>query len=506
MEYLSTREKLTIMSAILASLLFATLNQTIISTALPRIASDLHGMEYFNWVLVIYLLTSCITAVLTGKLSDLYGRKPFLLIGLGIFLIGSFLCGTSKSMMQLVIYRGLQGFGAGMVTSSAFASVGDLFPPRERGRWQGLLSGTFGIANMLGPLLGGYIVDHLHWHWVFWCAIPIGLLAFALITWLFPYIPNNKVKSIDYLGALFLTLTIVPVLLAFSIAGRTVPWFSPQIFGLLIGSLISLFLFIFIEKRAENAILPLFLFQNKVFLIANIINFILIFGMFGPTLFTPFFVQGVLGKSATSSSYVMLPMPLGMVSASITTGQILSRTGRYKPLAIFGLSMVTCVIFSLTLIDAKTTLLSLAIRMFLLGLGLGTSFPIFTLSVQNAVEYRHLGVATSSVQLFRQLGGTIGISLGGSIFTLTLVKYLPVSEFDVNQSLTMNFSSFATNQQSMVQQALTHAITNVFITELIALALAVILAIFLKEIPLRKTNQNKSDWNTKSPSPIQHAK
>jgi predicted MFS family arabinose efflux permease len=275
---------------------------------------------------------------------------------------------------------------------------------------------------------------------------------------------------------------------------------------LLLISLISLTIFVYIEKRAENAILPLFLFQNKVFLIANMINFILIFGQFGAILFSPFFVQGVLGETATASSYVMLPMPIGIVTASITTGQILSRTGRYKPLAIFGLSLMTCVIFSLTLIDSQTSLISLAFRMFLLGMGLGTSFPVFTLSVQNAVEYRHLGVATSSVQLFRQLGGTIGISLGGSIFSLTLAKFLPASALAHHSALTIDLSSFAADQHAKIQQALTHAITNVFTAEVIALALAVILAVFLKEIPLRTTNRNKSDWKTDSSPPVQHAK
>lgn len=250
MEHLHLRQKITIMLAIMASLLFASLNQTIVGTALPVIVTELGGMEFFNWVFTIYMLTSSVTAILVGKLSDIYGRKVFILSGLGLFMIGTFLCGTSTTMTQLILYRGLQGFGGGLIMSTSFASVGDLFSPRERGKWQGLLAAVFGLSSVFGPTLGGYIVDHFDWHWVFWIFLPIGLIAFILILRLFPKTDVGEKKKIDYLGSLFLVLTIIPLLLAFTWAGNEYAWSSIQIVTLFSFSVLSLVAFLFTEKRA----------------------------------------------------------------------------------------------------------------------------------------------------------------------------------------------------------------------------------------------------------------
>src|SRR5690606_25392853 len=348
MEHLSKRKKITILIAIMVSLLFVSLNQTIVGTALPRIVADLGGMDLFNWVFTIFMLTSSVTAILVGKLSDLYGRKPFVLAGLTLFIAGSFLCGTADTILQLILYRGLQGFGGGMIMSTAFTSVGDLFPPRERGRWQGLMSASFGLAGVFGPTLGGYIVDHLEWHWVFCVFLPFGLVALVLIIRLCPSATDRRREKVDYVGSLFLTLTIVPMLLAFSWAGNRYDWLSFEILGLFGFTLIALAAFLWIEVRASSPVLPLDLFRNSIFTISNIVGLLTGMGMFGTIMYTPFFVQGVQGVSATSSGFIMMPMTLSMVIASTVSGQIISRTGRYKKLALFGLAVMAAGLFSMS--------------------------------------------------------------------------------------------------------------------------------------------------------------
>ncbi|SFX77126.1 drug resistance transporter, EmrB/QacA subfamily [Thermoactinomyces sp. DSM 45891] len=411
MEDLSRREKIFIMSAIACALLFASLNQTIVINALPTIVAQLHGAELFNWVFTIYMLTSSITAILVGKLSDLYGRKMFILVGIGFFLITSFLCGTATSIEQLIFYRGLQGIGGGMILSTSFAAVGDLFSPRERGRWQGFLSATFATSSILGPTIGGVIVDTWNWHYIFWVFLPIGFIAFLLISKLFPTIKSSGNKKIDYLGSILLIGTIAPFLLVFSLAGKDYPWLSPQIIGLSCLSILNLVLFIRTEKKAVNPILPLTLFRNKIFTLANSINLLLGMGLFSCITFTPFFLQGVQGKDATTSSVIMIPIQFGLVFASFFTGQILSRTGKYKKLSIFGLGLILVGILSMLGTATYTTSLQTMLQLSIIGLGLGITFPIFSVTIQNAIPYEHLGTGTSSVQLFRQLGGTVGVSV-----------------------------------------------------------------------------------------------
>lgn len=521
MEHLSLKQKTTIMAAIVASLLFAALNQTIVGNILPRIVAELKGMEYFNWVFTIYMLTSSIMAVLVGKLSDLYGRRPFLLTGIAIFVIGSFLCGTSTDIYQLIIYRGLQGVGGGMVMSTAFTAVGDLFSPRERGRWQGVMTGTFGLASILGPTLGGYIVDHADWHWCFWIFLPFGLIAFFLIWRLFPSTPRKEKEPIDYLGSLFLTCTMVPLLLAFSWAGNKYTWTSEIILGLVASSFIALMVFIQVERKSKNPVLSLKLFKNQVFTLSNLINFILGVGMFGAIMYTPFFIQGVMGTSATTSSFIMMPMTLGMVGASIVAGQMMSRTGKYKKLAIAGLALMAGGMFSMYFMDANVSTLNMVLHMAIIGIGLGISFPVFTLTVQNAVDYSHLGVATSSSQLFRQLGGTVGVSIMGTIMASTIRSKMEsltphgqeVSQVTQNSALVeLKNPQILMNQEQLNQirgelpppmadmfdqtllllkEALTVAINHIFLAGSLVLAAGIILTFFLKEIPLRTTNQQK---------------
>ncbi|MFC0237946.1 MDR family MFS transporter [Fictibacillus phosphorivorans] len=529
MEHLEMRRKVIIMLSIMSAMLFAALNQTIVGTSLPKIIADLGGIEYYSWVFTIFMLTSSITAILVGKLSDIYGRKPFILLGIGVFTAGSLLCGISGSILELILYRGVQGFGGGMIMSTAFTAVGDLFPPRERGRWQGIMSSVFGLASVFGPTLGGYIVDHFHWHWVFWIFLPFGLVAFAAIYFLFPSVQRKEKESIDYTGSLLLTLTMVPLLLSFTWAGNEYDWVSPEIIGLFTVTIVAFFLFVLTEKHVSSPVLPLDMFKNKVFTVSNIIGFFLGAGMFGSIMYMPFFIQGVMGTSATKSGFVMMPLTLAMVAGSTISGQIITKTGKYKKLAMLGLFIMVSGMTSMHFMDTQTTNTTAIMNMILVGSGLGIAFPIFTLTVQNAIEHKYLGVATSSVQLFRQLGGTIGVSIMGSVMNNSLadhfnkesqklvasspsvtpemgeqIKELANPQVLLNQEAVLEkFSALPPESLNVIKQvlgilreSLSHALNGVFLTGAIVIGTAFILTFFfLREIPLRTSNEEKNASN-----------
>ncbi|KZE69457.1 MFS transporter [Fictibacillus phosphorivorans] len=526
MEHLEMRRKVIIMLSIMAAMLFAALNQTIVGTSLPKIIADLGGIEYYSWVFTIFMLTSSITAILVGKLSDIYGRKPFILLGIGVFSVGSLLCGVSGSILELIAYRGIQGFGGGMIMSTAFTAVGDLFPPRERGKWQGIMSSVFGLASVFGPTLGGYIVDHFHWHWVFWIFLPFGLVAFLAIHFLFPSVQRKEKESIDYTGSLLLTLTMVPLLLSFTWAGNQYDWVSPEIIGLFAVTIVAFFLFIRTEKRVTSPVLPLDMFKNKVFTVSNIIGFFLGAGMFGSIMYMPFFIQGVMGTSATKSGFVMMPLTLAMVAGSTISGQIVTKTGKYKKLALLGLFIMVSGMTSMHFMDTETTNTTAILNMILVGSGLGIAFPIFTLTVQNAIEHKYLGVATSSVQLFRQLGGTIGVSIMGSVMNNSLtdhfnketqkliastpnispqmgeqIKELANPQVLLNQGAVLEkFSALPPESLAFIKQvleilrgSLSYALNGGFLTGAIVIGSAFLLTFFfLKEIPLRTSNEEKT--------------
>lgn len=522
MEHLDMRKKVTIMLAIMASMLFASLNQTIVGTSLPRIVTVLGGMEYFNWVFTIFMLASSVTAILVGKLSDIYGRKIFILTGLGIFMVGSFLCGTAGNMIQLIIYRGIQGFGGGMIMSTAFTAVGDLFSPRERGRWQGLMSSVFGLSSVLGPTLGGYIVDHFDWHWVFWIFLPVGLVAFFLILRLFPSAETGEKKRIDYFGSLFLTFTMIPMLLAFSWAGEDYAWTSFEILGLFAISIAALTVFILIEKRTENPVLPLDLFKNKIFTLSNIIGFLIGIGMFSSIMFMPFFIQGVMGTSASKSGFVMMFMTLSMVFTSTITGQVVTRTGKYKKLALTGALIMAIGMYLLSTMDTDTSNRMAAINLIVVGLGLGMAFPIFNLTIQNAVPHSNLGVATASIQLFRQMGGTVGVAVMGSVMSSRMESKLteglnnfpaghasgltdklkgldpqillsPEKLEDLRSQIPPEMSGLFDQIIHFLREAMSFALSGVFLSGMGVMLLAVILTLFLPEIPLRTSNRDPSE-------------
>lgn len=513
MEHLSYKRKITIMIAIMVSMFFASINQTIVGVAMPRIIAKLNGMDYYTWVMTIYLLTSTISTILVGKLSDIYGRKHFILGGIVIFMIGAFLSGTAQNIIHLIAYRGVQGVGAGIIMATAFTAVGDLFSPRERGRWAGIMSAVFGISSILGPGLGGYIVDHLDWHWVFWIFLPLGFIAFFMILFLFPQVERRESESIDYLGSLFLTLTIVPLMLAFSWAGTKYPWSSYPIFSLFTATIVSLTIFLYIETNVKSPVLPLSLFKNSVISISNIVGFMMFAGMFGALMYMPFFVQGVLGVSATYAGYVTMPMSISMFTMNAYAGNRMTRIGKYKNMALLGLFTM---LIGMLLMTIMNSIPMAVFSMVVFGAGLGLAMPVFMIAIQNAVDSKDLGVATASMQLFRNLGGTIGIAVMGTILSTSIRSRMAAGEINTsnidpamaenlaqfqNPQILLDPSKLASIQSSLpeslqtlfsqmidsLREALASSLSDVFLAGAMVLLIAFIVTFFLKEVPLRTT-------------------
>ncbi|MGG4034370.1 MDR family MFS transporter [Paenibacillus cisolokensis] len=521
MEQLSDKRKLTIMMAILVAMFFAAINQTIVSTAMPLIIAQLGGMDYYTWVITLYMLTSTVATILVGKLSDIYGRKPFILTGIVFFIAGAFLTGLSQDIFQLIAYRGIQGIGAGIIMATAFTAVGDLYSPRQRGKWTGVMTAVFGFSSVIGPTLGGYIVEHMSWKWVFWIFLPLGVVAFFMILALFPKVPRKQSQTIDYAGSFFLTVTIVPLLLAFSWAGTKYDWDSGQIIGLFAGAAVALLIFLFIETRAKTPVLPLSLFRNDIVTLSNVIGFLMNAGMMGALIYIPFFVQGVMGVSPSHSGFVTMPMSIAMVVTSAIGGQLITKTGKYKHFALIGVILM----FGGMLIMAFMNSIWVAVvSMIVFGFGLGFGMPVFSIATQNAVTPDKLGVVTASMQLFRNLGGTIGISVMGSIMASSIASNLAklASEgggsFDLSKldpaaaerfaqlqdpQMLLDHSAIAAMRAElpeqwiepfdrmigMLQDALSSSLSTVFLAGSSLLVVAFVLTLFLREIPLRTTNR-----------------
>lgn len=520
--HLSDKQKVTIMIAIMAAMFFSAINQTIIGVAMPRIIATLGGLDYYTWVITIYLLTTAVATILVGKLSDIYGRKPFLLAGIGLFMVGAFLSGLSTTIFQLIIYRGITGLGAGMIMSCAFTAVGDLYLPRERAKWTGLMSGIFGISSVLGPLMGGYIVDHLDWHWVFWVFLPLGFAAFIMIAKLFPKVPRREGESIDYVGSFFLTATIVALLMAFSFAGEGAgkfAWSSWQIIGLFGLTAVSLIAFILTEQRVKSPVLPLSLFKNDIVTVSNLAGFLLGMGMMGVMIYAPFFIQGVKGISPSGSGFIMMPMSIFMVFATTFAGGYMTKAGKYKGLALFGLATTGVGVFLMSTISIDTPIYLLIAYLCVVGLGLGASMPVFSLTVQNAVSLSQLGVASASSQLFRSLGNTMGIGILGAVMSSRMASRLsdlfagggamadasqlppeqaqqlgqlmnPEVLMDqprletIQNGLPTELQSIAADLIATMKDVFSDALTTTFFVGAGIMVLAVIVALFLRAIPL----------------------
>jgi EmrB/QacA subfamily drug resistance transporter len=429
------RQLLLIMGGVMLGLLLAALDQTIVGPAMFKIIKDLKGLEHYAWVTTAYLLTSTVSVPVFGKLGDLYGRKWFFVGGMVIFMIGSALSGLSSGtdafnlagftvpglttgMAELIFFRAFQGIGGGLMFASAFTIVGDLVPPAERGRWQGLFGAVWGLASVVGPTVGGYITDNIGWQWVFYVNIPVGFLAIAVVVGTLPNIVQARGgrRSIDWLGALAIVAGTTPILLALSLGGSTdFPWDSPQTIGLFVAGAVLIAAFIFIEFRAKEPLIPMDLFRNRVFTFSIITVFLVGVGMFGAIINIPLFIQGVQGDSATSSGNAITPMMLANVAVAAISGQILSRTGRYRWLAIFGGVALTAGMFLLSTMGIDTPRWQTIVFMIVMGLGMGVALPLYTLVVQNAFPPQRLGVVTSATTFFRSIGSTVGVAVLGTI-------------------------------------------------------------------------------------------
>ena len=423
----SARQRRLIFGALLLVLFVASLDQTIVSTALPTIVGDLGGLEHLSWVVTSYLLASTVVGPLYGKLGDLYGRKRVLQFALVLFLVGSALCGLAQSMPQLIAFRAVQGLGGGGLLVVAMAVVGDLVAPRDRGRYQGLFGGVFGVAVVAGPLLGGFFVDNLSWRWIFYVNLPLGLVALAVIATAFRSRQVTTRHRIDWLGTIVLAAGLSGVILYTSLGGTSYAWDAPGMLAAIGGGVALLALFPLIEARAEEPILPPELFRNMTFRTTSAIGFGVGFALFGSVTFVPLYLQIVKGHSATDSGLLMTPMMLGVLVTSTASGFLISRYGRYRAFPIAGTAIAAVGLYLLSTLEVATPTEVAAGYMLLLGLGLGLVMQVLVLAAQNAVDYRLLGVATSGSTLFRQVGGSIGVSVFGAIFTNQLGRELAQS-------------------------------------------------------------------------------
>ncbi|MDO8673480.1 MAG: MDR family MFS transporter [Dehalococcoidia bacterium] len=518
---MSRTRTIMVMVGIMVGMLLAAIDQTVVGTAMPRIIADLNGLQHYAWVFTAYMLTSTVMVPIYGKLSDIYGRRPFFLAGIVIFLIGSALSGLSQDMTQLIIFRGIQGLGAGAMMPISQAIIGDLFTPAERGKWQGIMMAVFGLATITGPTIGGLITDNWGWHWVFYVNMPIGILALLTAGLAMPALSSHREHTIDYFGAATLVAGTTPLLLAFSWAGGQYEWLSVQIIGLLAVSLVMFVAFYLIVMRSPEPIISPRLFNNSIFSVSIITTFLVSVGMFGAIMYLPLFVQGALGISATNSGAILTPMMLGVMASSIMGGQLLARTGRYKVLALGSFVVAGVGMFLLSTMTIATSQNEIIRNMVIVGLGMGVTMSLFTVVVQNAFPPRQLGEVTASLAFFRSIGGTIGVAILGSVMANRfssalqgnipdqLKAIIPPSQLaalenpevllspETTVRIQQGFAAMGPQGQAIFQQLMTaiqsslaSAISGLFMVSVSAMALAFVATLFLREIPLRKTHHD----------------
>lgn len=546
---ISAADKRLTLIALLIVFLLAALDMTILSTAMPRIVAELDGLELYAWVSTSYMLASTVLVPIYGKLGDLYGRKRILVIGITIFLLGSVLCGISgefgnlpllgDGMQQLIIFRAVKGIGGAALFTSAIGIIADLYPPMQRARFMGLFGAIFGLASIIGPALGGFLTDFATvnwfgleiagWRWVFYVNIPLGVVSLFMIIRKTPPLNTGTGGKIDYLGATLLLAAFVPFLLALTWGGNQYAWTSVPLLSMFLASLLALGLFVFVESRVDDPVMPLNLFRNRVFVITNLSSFVVNMAFLGVVMFMPLFMQVAMGVSATSSGFTMFPLMTGMMVGSLLSGRMVSRNGHYKPWMVGGTAMLIIGVWLLTQVGPDTSMVDLSWRMVIVGLGLGPSQSLVNLVVQAAFPMSQIGVATSSTQFFRQIGNTVGVAVFGTLLTLNLTAELPEQvpmlaqaqtsgqalDLSQAQSSAMNPEALRAGIElaqaqsaelaamdtdvlvSRVQQGLkvafANAITGMFSASLWIVILGLLFTLFIPVIPLRDHSHSARD-------------
>ncbi|GAA3495960.1 MFS transporter [Streptomyces prasinosporus] len=501
--------------ALLLGLLLAALDQTIVATALPTIVSDLGGLEHLSWVVTAYLLASTAATPLWGKLGDQYGRKKLFQTAIVIFLVGSALCGAAQDMSQLIAFRALQGLGGGGLIVLSMAIVGDLVPPRERGRYQGLFGAVFGTTSVLGPLLGGLFTEHLSWRWVFYVNLPVGVVALGVIATVL-HIPRRSTRHvIDYLGTFLIASVATCLVLVASLGGTTWAWGSPRIVGLAVLSAVLAVAFVAVERRAAEPVLPLKLFRVRTFTLSAVISFVIGFAMFGAMTYLPTFLQVVQGVTPTMSGVHMLPMVAGILLASTGSGQIVSRTGRWKVFPVLGTAVTTLGLLLLHQLDVDSTTAEMSLFFFVLGLGLGLVMQVLVLIVQNAVPYEDLGVATSGATFFRSVGASFGVAVFGTVFAGRLGDKLtdafrgaqlpPGVSADALEADPRGIAALPPALRASALDAYASAITDVFLYAAPVAVLGFVLSWFLKEDRLRASVTAPDATETLASNPVERS-
>jgi EmrB/QacA subfamily drug resistance transporter len=495
------------------AMFLAALDQTIVGTALPRIIAELNGLEFYAWVATSYMVASTTMTPISGKLGDLFGRKPVLLVGIIGFVLASALCGQAQDVTELVLFRGVQGLFGGVLFASVFASVADLFDPRTRARVQGVFGGIFGIASIVGPVVGGYLTDNFGWRWIFYVNVPVGLVALAVVFMTMPSVVHKASwRDIDFAGAFALAATLVPLLVGFSIT-RDHDFNSPEVLGLLGLAAVMGVIFFIIEQRGEHPIVPFGLWRNRTFSVSMITGFFVSFGTFGAILYVPLVYQGVLGIAATDSGLLLTPMMLGVVVASLITGQIITRIDRYRLVGTAGVLSMMLGLLLLAQVKVGTSELEVVRDLLFVGVGLGVTFPLYINATQSAVAREYLGVVSSQIQFWRNVGGTIGVSILGAVLSHQLPLNIraaidglnlppqaaaaipdgssPQAIFDqaniaaTRANLPAQFQPLFDQVITAVRGALALTIHDVFMYATAIVAIAAVASVFLREVPIR---------------------